>query len=43
MEILEDSVNIFQIDTEGNELQKVIKFDSETINNEVRNFYDRAV
>ncbi len=43
MEVLEDSVNVFQIDSEGNELQKVIKFDNEAINKVVRDFYDRAV
>ena len=43
MEILEDSVNIFQIDSDGNEVQKIMEFDSETINKVVREFYDRAV
>ena len=43
MEILEDAVNIFQIDSDGNEVQKIIEFDSETINEVVREFYDRAV
>ena len=43
MEILEDAVNIFQIDSDGNEVQKIMEFDSETINKVVREFYDRAV
>lgn len=43
MEILEDSVNVFQIDSDGNEVQKIIEFDKETINKIVRDFYDRAV
>ncbi|MBQ0026539.1 MAG: hypothetical protein KBS79_04130 [Lachnospiraceae bacterium] len=43
MEILENSVNVFRIDSDGNELQKNIKFDTETINKMVREFYDRAV
>ena len=43
MEILEDTVNIFQIDSYGNEVQKIMEFDSETINKVVREFYDRAV
>ena len=43
MEILEDAVNIFQIDSDGNEVQKIIEFDSETINEVVRAFYDRSV
>ena len=43
MEILEDVVNVFQIDSDGNEVQKIMEFDSETINKVVREFYDRAV
>ena len=43
MEILEDSVNVFQIDADGNELQNIIKFDNEAIRKMVRDFYDRAV
>lgn len=41
--ILEDSVNVFQIDSDGNESQKTIKLDSETIKGMVRQFYDRVV
>jgi len=43
MEILDNSINIFQIDSEGNESQKVIEPNYEVIKNIVRGFYDRAV
>lgn len=43
MEILEESINVFQIDSEGNESQKNIEHDTEIIKEIVRNFYDRAV
>jgi len=43
MEILEDSVNVFQIDSEGNEIQKTIGIDDGKIKEMVRDFYDRAV
>lgn len=43
MEILEDSINVFLIDSDGNELQNTIVFDTEVIKKMVREFYDRAV
>lgn len=43
MEILENSVNVFQIDADGNEQQSTIPFDQACINEIVRGFYDRAV
>ncbi|MCQ2504390.1 MAG: hypothetical protein MJ103_04075 [Saccharofermentans sp.] len=43
MEILEDSVNVFQIDSEGSELHSTIEFDEEAVKALVRDFYDRAV
>lgn len=43
MEILEDSVNIFQIDSDGNEKQKIIDLNGEVIKKIVRDFYARAV
>lgn len=43
MEVLEGSVNVFQIDSEGNESQRGIVFDSEVIKQMVRDFYDGAV
>jgi len=43
MEILEDSVNVFQVDSQGNEIQKTIELDGGRIRDIVRDFYDRAV
>ena len=43
MEILEDSINIFQIDSEGGEQQRTISYDETVIKKIVRDFYDRAV
>lgn len=43
MEVLEDCVNVYQIDTDGNECQKKVNLDNEIIKEIVRNFYDRAV
>ena len=43
MEILEDSINIFQIDSDGGEKQSTIEVDFAKVNSIVREFYDRAV
>lgn len=43
MEVFEDCVNIFLIDSDGNEVQETIGFDEKVIKMRVRNFYDRAV
>ena len=43
MEILDESINVFQIDSDGNETQNTIEFDAEVIKEMVRDFYDRAV
>ena len=43
MEILEECVNVFQIDSDGNECQKTVNLDNDIIKDIVRSFYDRAV
>lgn len=43
MEVLENHINVFQIDKEGNEDQKEIPIDEEIFNNIVEDFYGRAV
>lgn len=43
MEVYEDTINVFQIDAEGNETKKIIDFDEKVISEVVRDFYDRAV
>jgi len=43
MEVLEDSINIFQIDSDGGEQQSTIAFDEGKIKKIVGDFYDRAV
>ncbi|MBR4724755.1 MAG: hypothetical protein IK071_03120 [Lachnospiraceae bacterium] len=43
MEVLEDSINVFQIDSEGGEHQNTIATDGATVKKIVREFYDRAV
>ena len=43
MEVLEDSINVFQIDSEGGEHQNTIAADGATVKKIVREFYDRAV
>ena len=40
MEVLEDSINVFLIDSEGNEQQKVIAFEESAIKEMVRGFYE---
>lgn len=43
MDVLEDTINVFKIDSDGNETQETIAFDGEKIKKTVRDFYDRAV
>lgn len=43
MEVLEDEINVFQIDRDGNEKQSSIAVDLSRIKNIVEEFYDRAV
>ena len=43
MEILEDSINVFQIDSEGGEEQKTIAIDHSAVEQIVRGFYERTV
>ncbi len=43
MEVLKDSINVFQIDADGGEQQSTIAVDEDMIKNIVRDFYDRAV
>lgn len=43
MEVMEKSVNVFRIDSEGNEVQRTVDHDEENIKHIVREFYDRAV
>lgn len=43
MEVLDESINVFKIDSEGNESQSTVDYDEETIKAIVREFYDRAV
>lgn len=43
MEILEDTINVFQIQSDGDELQSTIELDSEVIKEMVRDFYDRTI
>lgn len=43
MEILDDTINVFQIDAEGGEEQRTIGFDESVVNSIVEEFYDRAV
>lgn len=43
MEIFEESINIYQIDSEGNESQRTINLDIDEIKEVVRRFYDRTV
>jgi hypothetical protein len=43
MEILEDTINVFQIDSEGGEKQSTITVDGAIVKRIVRDFYDRAV
>ncbi len=43
MEVLEDSVNVFQIDSDGEERQWTISIDEKKIKETVEDFYDRAI
>lgn len=43
MEVLEDSINVFQIDSDGNEYQETMSINQESVKEMVRYFYDRAV
>jgi hypothetical protein len=43
MEVLENSINIFQIDSAGGEQQSTIGIDEDIVKKVVREFYDRAV
>ena len=43
MEILDGTINIFQIDAEGGEEQHTISFDENIVNAIVEEFYDRIV
>jgi hypothetical protein len=43
MEILEDSINVFRIDSDGGEEQSTIAIDDAIVKKIVRDFYDRAV
>ncbi len=43
MEVLEDSINIFQIDSDGNEEQRTIAVDEVSVKKVVSEFYERAV
>lgn len=43
MEVLEDSINIFQIDLDGNEYQRIIELNESLVEKVVRDFYDRTV
>lgn len=43
MEVLEDNINVFQIDTDGNEIRKNISAENDQVKEIVEGFYDRAV
>ena len=43
MEVTEDSINVFRIDSDGGEEQSTIAIDGEAVKKIVREFYDRAV
>ncbi len=43
MEILKNSINVFQIDAEGSEKQSTIAIDFEKVKHIVREFYDMAI
>lgn len=42
MEVLEESINVFRIDSDGNESQTTINHNEDKVKDIVREFYDRA-